>query len=140
MEKIKIKNFSKLAVTKERELILQIAEAGYVAINTEKVIRDSVKLTNQSLQIGEKTFDLKSFERLFVICIGKAASIGAEILEDILGKTITSGVAIGLKSADTQIIKSFKGTHPLPSKANVLAGHKLVELLKDISEKDLVLA
>lgn len=138
MKKIAIKNFSELAISKEREIILNIAEAGYAAINTEKIIRDSVKLQDQSLSVGEKTYNLKSFEKLFVICIGKVASIGAEILEDILKEKITSGVAIGLKSANTKFIKSFQGSHPLPSKANVLAGHKLVELLENISEKDLV--
>ena len=41
-----IKNYNELAITENRKLALEIAEAGLDAINTEKVVSNSIKLEN----------------------------------------------------------------------------------------------
>ena len=53
-----IKNFDELAITENRKLALEIAEAGYDSINTEKVIENSIKIEDNTLIISGEKFDL----------------------------------------------------------------------------------
>src|SRR5690606_10486812 len=66
-------------------------------------------------------------------------------LEEILGNHLTLGAVIDVKDiseAGSLIsngkIKYFQGTHPLPSEQNVLATREILEMVRGLSEKDLV--
>src|SRR3990167_613523 len=119
-----IQNFEELAVSGLRCDALRIAEAGYGAINTEKVVSDKVKVENGELHIGDKKYD-----------------IAGRAIEKLLGESLTAGVALDV--ADTSPdssskIKTYIGTHPLPSEANVLGAKRIIEFLSDKKENDLV--
>ena len=68
-----IKNRDILATTANRNLALDIAEAGLTAINTESVILNSVKLQGNILSIAEQNFDLSKFKTIKVVGFGKAS-------------------------------------------------------------------
>ncbi len=135
-----IQNFEDLAVNKNRELALSIAEAGLASINTESVILNSVKLENNNLSINGQVFDLSKFNKIKVVGFGKASCDGALALEKVLGSKIKEGAVIGLKRVDCTYIETFSGTHPRPSSINVIAGKKICEIVKDSTEKDLIIA
>lgn len=139
MEDKKVKNFKELATTANRDMALQIMEAGLEAINTEKVILNSVKLENNTLKVSGQDFDLSKFKNIKVVGFGKASIEGAVALEKILGPKISQGVAIGLRQAETQYIETFAGTHPRPSEANLEAGAKIFKIVNDSTEQDLVI-
>ena len=137
---MKIKNFSKLAVTKERKDALKIAEAGLEAINTQKVILNKIKLQKNSLVIDKKTFSLKSIKSIYVVAIGKCAGEAALALEKILGKKIKAGIALDVKTVKgLKTIKSLAGSHPLPSQKNTDGSTAIINLIKNLSYNDLVL-
>lgn len=140
MDQKHIKNFDKLATTENRRLVLEIAETGFEALDTENAILRSVKLDGNTLSIMEKNFDLTNIKNIKVVGFGKASSAAAKALEKVLGSKIKEGVVIGIDKVECQYIESFVGTHPRPSADNVVAGKKIYELLKNSSGDDLIIA
>lgn len=134
-----VKNFDELAITENRKLILQIAEAGYDAINTQKVILNSIKLENNILQILEEKFDLSKFKKIKVVGFGKASCDAAIALEKILGYKIKEGAVIGLQKVTCDYIETFSGTHPRPSEVNIEAGKKIFDIANESTVDDLVI-
>lgn len=136
----KIKNADVLAVTPLRRSALRIAEAGLQAIDTESVIKKLVRFEGSTLSIAGETFDRNALGRVVVAGAGKCSLAAARALEDILGDNISSGAVLDLRSDPSlSRIKSFRGTHPLPSEENVRGAGEIVELLKDLKENDLVI-
>jgi len=137
----KIKNFEELNKSDLRKNALLIAEEGLLSIDTNKVISDLVKLENNNLIIGQQKFNISDFEKIIVIAIGKCAQESAFSLERILGDYLTSGVSlyVGEKNINLLKIEGIRGTHPYPSEINILGTKKILEKLKDVTEKDLVI-
>ena len=134
-----IKNFNALALSPNRRTILEIINIGLGAIDTEKVMRDSILLEGDVLKIKNQSFDLTQFKKIKVVGCGKAAPRAAFALEDILGDKISEGAVIGLEKVATKIIRSFVGTHPKPSEENREAGKRIYEMAEDANEDDLVI-
>ena len=137
----KIKNFEELATTAARRVALEIAEAGYEAIDTARIIRETVSLEGETLTVDGEEIKLESVGRLIVAGIGKCAAEAAVELENILGDRISDGIiiAVGDHHAPLKKIKLLEGTHPYPSKQNMEASKKLLDLFKDTKENDLVI-
>ncbi|MCH7541784.1 DUF4147 domain-containing protein [Patescibacteria group bacterium] len=87
-----IKNFTQLATSPLRRDALQIIDAGFSVINTEKVIKNSISLEEGSLlRVKDQWLDLSRYRRIYLVGIGKVAYTAAKALEDILGDFITDG-------------------------------------------------
>lgn len=135
-----IKNFNELVQGKEHRIpALQIVEAGFESINTEKVILNHIKIEGQVLSVMDTKFDLTNFKRIKVVGFGKASCEASLVLEKILGSRIQEGVVIGLKKVDSMYIETFAGTHPKPSEENALASKKIFEMCKNSNEEDLII-
>lgn len=134
-----IKNFEELAMTENRRLALEIAEAGLNAINTRDVIANAIKLNGNILEIKGEKFDLSKFTKIKVIGFGKASCEAALALEKVLGPKIAEGAVIGLEKKTCEYIETFAGTHPRPSMQNVEAGQKILQIAKNSNEDDLVI-
>ena len=134
-----IKNYSELATTTAREDALSILEAGYEAINTERVIRSKVKMDNGTLIIADKNFNLSQYESIYFVGIGKCALEAGRVMESIMGEYIRDGVVIDSVKGRLEKIRTYVGTHPWPSQDNVNAAEEIVEMLSNVSDRDLVL-
>ncbi|OHA85122.1 MAG: hypothetical protein A2408_02705 [Candidatus Yonathbacteria bacterium RIFOXYC1_FULL_52_10] len=134
-----IQNRDTLATTPLREDALAILEAGYRALDTETVIRETVQISDSTLHVGEHSYNLDDYERIFLIGIGKCAADAGGALERILGDRITDGIIVDVRGTTLGRIRSFKGTHPLPSVENVAAAREVVALLEQATERDLIL-
>jgi len=135
-----IKNFDELAVTSLHKDALEILEAGYDAINTEKVISSKVKVENNHIFINGKDINLESYKRVFFVGIGKCAADAAISFEKLLGEHLSGGIVIDVRGVTLQKITSHIGTHPLPSEENIAAAQSIKEMLEDMTENDLVIA
>jgi len=135
----RIQNFDTLAKNETRRQALEIAEAGLDAIDTEKIVRESVRLDNTTLFVKDRAFDLTKYDRIKVVGFGKASCDAAYALEHVLGNKIGTGVVIGLETAQCELIQTYAGSHPRPSQANVTVSKKIVELSQSMTEKDLVI-
>jgi len=134
-----IKNFDKLVTTENRRLVLEIAEAGFDAINTQEVILNFVKLENNILFIKDEKFDLNNFKKIKVVGFGKASCDAAIALEKVLGHKINEGAVIGLKKVTCEYTETFSGTHPRPSDVNIEAGKKIYNIVNESNEDDLII-
>jgi glycerate-2-kinase len=134
-----IKNKKDLALTPERKVALSLVEAAFEAIETKKVIRKNFKIKDNELVIKNKKFNLKKFKKISVIGFGKVSCLAALEIENILGKKISQGVVIGETQTKCEIIKTYAGTHPLPSRKNFLITKDLIKIASGASKDDLVI-
>ncbi|OGL62930.1 hypothetical protein A3E97_05360 [Candidatus Uhrbacteria bacterium RIFCSPHIGHO2_12_FULL_47_12] len=134
------KNYSSIATTGLRRDALAIVEAGLRAVETQAAVHQAVSLKKDVLKMGDKTFSLKSYRRVFVVGIGKAALEAAKALEEILGDRIQDGIVLDVKQGKLKRMKSIAGTHPFPSYENIRATGEIVGLLKAVDSQDLVIA
>lgn len=134
-----IQNFEELATSPLRRDALTILEAGYEAINPRALIMSKVSLKGEELCIEDNTYTCSSYERIFFIGIGKCGVDAAAAFEEILGERITDGIVLDVRPTTLPHIRSFVGTHPYPSQANVSATGEIVKMLTSITERDLVI-
>ena len=135
-----IKNFDELATTPARTSLLTIAEAGYRAIETTKVIRDTIILAGDTITIQGTRYVLSEFENVYVLGVGKCAYDSAVELEALLGDRITDGVIVDVRTDNALTrIRSYVGTHPYPSQENITYAHELLLLAEKATEHDLVI-
>lgn len=136
---MKIKNFNTLAQNKVRKAVLEIAEAGLKAIDTEKAVKNGVVLDGDILKVKDKQFDLAGFERVFVVGVGKCALEAGRALEEILGDKLTNGIVLDIRPGRLKKIRTFAGSHPFPTTENVNATAEIIQLLSSLTEKDFVI-
>jgi len=114
--------------SRERRKALQIIEEGLEAVQVKGAVKRA------------KLPDLRKFDKVYVVAFGKASAKMAEAMEERLGDRIADGAVVSIRKAKTKRIKPFKGTHPVPSPANVRAAKKIVEIVEKAGKKDLVIA
>ena len=140
-----ILNKKELGTNELRRNALEILEAGLEAINTEKILREKVRVENDFLLVDGQSFNLQSFNKIIFVGIGKCALEGTKVIEDILGDYLTSGIALDVVADSApgfvapRKIKYLVGTHPYPSEQNVEATKEILEMTGGLSEKDLVI-
>ncbi|MDD3531370.1 MAG: DUF4147 domain-containing protein [Candidatus Pacebacteria bacterium] len=136
-----IQNFEALATTDLRRDALTIAEAGYEAIDVRAAIARNLRIENDTLHIGERTYPIKE-RRIFFVGVGKCAFAAAGAVEQVLDGRLTGGVALDvspIEGAMPSIIETYVGSHPLPSEVNESATKHIVEFLSTCREDDLVI-
>lgn len=137
-----IKNFEALAKTPKRRIILDLIEKGLESIQPENVLSKEILLQSNVLKIQDSEFNLESFERIFLIGFGKGSAHISRYVENILGDKLTEGFVIDLE-LPTEIsskIHYAKGTHPLPSQANLDFTKSVIDRFENnTSKRDLIL-
>jgi glycerate-2-kinase len=137
---MKIKNFDTLAITDARRALLSIAEAGYESIDTEAVLQKKMQLHENMFSLAGQDIDLATVEKIIFIAIGKCAVEAGVFAERVLGDRISVGVLVDVKIGPAlPHIKTFCGTHPLPSDENMHAAEAIVAALAGLTERDLVI-
>jgi len=140
-----ITNFFDLATTPAREKILEIANAGYEAINVKKFTAKEVKMEKNELFISGQKYDLKKYRRIFLAAFGKGSGDFALSFSKILGSRLTGGIALDVKEPEISVwdtlpeeITFLTGTHPLPSLKNVEATRKIIRMADRLGRDDLI--
>ncbi|MEM3955139.1 MAG: glycerate kinase [Candidatus Bathyarchaeia archaeon] len=126
-----------------REIILNSIEKGIEAANPKNIVRSKVKIINGKLIVNGEAFDLKSFKRIFVVGGGKASGYMAETIEEILGDRISDGIIVVPRGTsgklNLNIIKVHEASHPIPDESSVEGARKILELVRESCESDLIL-
>ncbi len=145
MENSYIKNRSSLTTHGDEELrtaALDIIDHALQAADPHLAVNRWLKLNGDVLSVGELAFNLKDFERIFVIGAGKASRRIAQALDEILGDWITDGCFV-LKYGDEILLDHLRviyASHPVPDENSLLGAAALMELAKSCTERDLVIA
>lgn len=134
-----IKNYDQLNISPERKIVLDLIEEAFRSIEPRFVMENNFKLHDNILTIRNETFDLSNFERIFLIGFGKGSSGIVKIIENKLGDKLTAGYDIDVVDETFQKVAYTKGTHPLPSEANITYTRTVLDQVKNLTDKDLVL-
>lgn len=129
-----ITNFKNLAKNPLRKKALLIADAGYEAINIERVVRRKYKVLKKEL-------NFKKYKRIFIVGIGKGSASASMSLAKIIGKRLTNGIALDVVKPDTKykLLTTFICTHPLPSRQNIKASQEIIKLAESLEKGDLLI-
>ena len=130
---------------KRRDQAWGIMSAALAAVDPAQAIRQNVSLEGSSLQIGQQSYDLSGYERIFVAGGGKAGSPMVAAIEGILGQRITAGLVnvkhgyLPPETADIRRVEIVEAGHPTPDEAGRRGAERMVEMLSDLAETDLVI-
>ena len=136
-----IENTQKPLIQKARELVLQSMENAINATDPKHLLNTTLTLEGQKLTIGQLSFELNQFRKIYVIGGGKATGAMAEAIEETLKNRIKAGyvnVPYG-NNQKTQIIKINETSHPIPDQAGLEGTQQMITLAEQANEDDLVI-
>jgi len=136
-----------------RKIVVDLLDAGMDALDPYYRVKQFVKVENNKIVLDDRGFemredphagpaiyDLKDYDRVYVVGAGKGIQRAALGLEEVLGDVLTGGHVIG-KYGDGVILKKIGVTlagHPVPDENCVKGCQEIEKLAKDITERDLV--
>jgi hydroxypyruvate reductase len=90
----------------------------------------NVHCERRVLRIGDDLYDLDSYNRVFVVSIGKAAHTMAAALEAHLGSGL-EGIVASSVEPESQVrgFRYFRGGHPTPTAESILAANAILNSL-----------
>lgn len=136
-----------------RRIVAELLDAGMSALDPYVRVKKLVRVEDGKIILDDRGFemkgdphagpavyDLKDYDRIFVIGAGKGVQRAALGLEEVLGDLLTAGHVIG-KHGDGVILKKIGVTlagHPVPDEYCAEGCKKIEALAKGITERDLV--
>jgi len=128
-------------VKQMRQQALEIFQAGLTAVDPIEAINRHVRLTDDTMQIDDRRFDLKNIERVLIVGAGKAVAPMAKALEDLLGERITDGVIVVKEGHGLPLkrVKICEGGHPVPDEGGVRGTEEVLYLATGAGANDLVI-
>ena len=137
---MKIKNLTQLAQTPLRRAALHVVEAGLQAIDTETVVRNTVRREGDALIVDGERIALTGPGRLLIAGVGKCAARAAAELERIIGDRLHAGFVIAVGEVPPmRKVRVVQGTHPFPSQINTDASRELLTFCSGLSADDTVI-
>ena len=133
-----------------RDAAERMYRSALAAVEPGRLVRASLRTEGASLAVRSKTFDLGSFEHIYLISFGKAAVPMAAVLAEILGERLTEGLTVepaggeaspsasAPASAQSGRMRAFGASHPLPDERSAAAGRAALELAARAGARDLV--
>jgi hydroxypyruvate reductase len=130
-------------ITQEQfNTVLAIMGAALEAVDPAEAVRRHVRREDTVLRVNQHTYNLDDYENIYVVGAGKAGSVMAQAIEEILGDRITRGVVVVKRgyTAPTRKVVIHEGGHPLPDPAGLVGTRRMADLLANATERDLVIA
>lgn len=124
-----------------RKDALTIFQAGIKAVNPIHSVKKHFIRQDEKIIVKDQTYDLTRYDRILVVGGGKASAAMAQPIEEILGDRLKSGI-LNVKyghAVPLNIIHVNEAGHPVPDEAGLLGTQKIIHLLQQTGEKDLVL-
>jgi hydroxypyruvate reductase len=126
----------------DAEKIFRVAVA---RVNPSEAVKRFVHLERERLVLGgedrqEKEFDLGQFDGIVVVGGGKGTAPMAKALEELMGDRIRKGV-VTVKYGFTEklsFIEIIEAGHPIPDENGVSGTRKILDLLKEANERELI--
>ncbi len=120
---------------------LDIFEAAIQAVHPSQLIPSFITVNETQICIANDVLLKKDINKFIVIAAGKAAAAMATATEQLLGNIISNGICITKyhHSLPLQYIRTIEAAHPVPDNNSLLAGEKVLELVKELSPNDIVL-
>jgi hydroxypyruvate reductase len=120
---------------------LSIFKAALRAADPVQAVLRHVRLDGATLIAGQRRYDLRRFDHIYVIGAGKASAMMALALERLLGRRITGGL-INVKYGHTARLRRIELNecgHPIPDEQGVAGARRIMAIATDAGPGDLVL-
>lgn len=131
----------RLTFANARPLAWDVMRAALEAVDPAEAVRRVMRLDGDVLVVQDHRYDLRLFRRILVVGAGKASAPMARATEEILGSRVASGhviVKVGYLDKTTRVTL-HEASHPVPDQAGIDGTARLVEILRDAREDDLVI-
>ncbi len=118
-----------------------IFQAALTAVDPGEAIRTHVRREGDSLHIADHTYDLRQYDALSVIGVGKAGAAMTRAIEELLGDRLRGGHVIvkhGHGGPVTHVTLHEAG-HPIPDEAGVRATRTVIDFVTRCGPRDLVI-
>jgi hydroxypyruvate reductase len=128
-----------------REVAREIFTSALKNASIESAFARNVHCERRILRIGEDLHDLDSYNRVFVVSIGKAAHTMAAALEAQLGSSLEGIVASSVEPASlvhTSQVRGFRyfyGGHPTPTAESIRAAEAILNSLTALDSTGLAI-
>ncbi len=119
----------------------EIFLAGVKSVMPTEIFRNNVKLKNNILYAGEKSFDLSFKQHIYLIGAGKASAQMALEIERMLGKRIKDGLIITKygHAIETKYVRIVEAGHPIPDNNGFEGTKELLKIASNAEKDDLVI-
>jgi len=134
-----IKNPSKLPLNHNSRDILKILNEGIIASSPSQHLKKYI--SKNKIQFSTSKIDLKKFNNIFLIAVGKSAGTMTEYVSQKI--KFNHGIVVVPKEVtpklNKKIFEIINAGHPLPNHNSLKAGKNLVEFLNKTQKNDFVL-
>src|SRR5215831_7806171 len=125
-----------------KQIARQIFHETLAAIDIPATMQRKLRRQGTRIVCGEKTFDLKDFEKIRVVAVGKAAHAMVEGLVFALAPFVGFEGAVAAPSLPKKAVpglKYFAAGHPMPNEGSWKAAEAILALLRKCDTKTLVI-
>ncbi|MGB9438201.1 MAG: glycerate kinase [Desulfobacterales bacterium] len=124
-----------------RQQAEKIFRSALKAVDPIEAVFRYVKVVDGGLQIGERRFEFKDYDRILVVGAGKAGAPMVKALEDLLGDRISDGVIVVKEGhgLPLQHVRTHEAGHPVPDERGIRGAEDILSLVSAAGERDLVL-
>ena len=126
------------------EDITRVLAAAIQAVDPYQAISRHMRLMDEDLHLGGRTYALRRYRRIFLVGAGKAGLPMTQAVVDVLGSRIVDGVVIvkeGYGGPDkVGTVKIREAGHPVPDQRGIAATREILEILSHTEPDDLVIA
>ena len=108
-------------------------------ITPQKLIMNQCQLEENMLTIGNACYDLKAYNRIYLLGSGKAVIPMTKALTELLGSFVDKCVIVGAYALEEEIkgCEYIQSTHPLPSQKSIIGAKALEQMLESMNKDDL---
>ncbi len=129
-------------LTSMRKEALDIFHASLKAVDPVNAVKRFLKKNDNKLSVKDTTYDLNSYDNIYLIGFGKAAAAMARGAEAVLGDDLKTGIVsvkYGYLDKVSSKIKINEAAHPVPDEAGMNGAKEIVDFLKQRDERDLII-
>jgi hypothetical protein len=94
------------ATRERRALVTRVMQASLAAVEPGEAVRRALRRDGDRLTIGDRSYDLTSYDRVVVVGAGKASAPMAAAVEEVLGERVATGL----------VVVKHGHTHPKPTR------------------------
>ena len=126
-----------------REKVVALLERVLAAMNSRNRIHALMRLDENRLYVGNRSWDLSQKRNIYLFGAGKAVNAMASAVCDILGDRITKGIiSVKIAEPEDRYINTevYIGGHPLPNEAGVQAAKAIIDMIDQASPQDLFIS
>jgi len=133
-----------LASIEGSEPVKRVLAAALLAADPYRAVQQALALDDDVLRIGNHSYDLALYSRIFVVAFGKASLAMTQGLIAALDGRLDGGIVVlkhPLKDTSAVLPATFKvliGGHPVPNSGSLESARQVLEFTRELTANDLV--